>query len=306
MKKTIYFFAFLLMGVLTNAQTNEGFNFKGLVADNGNPVANQMIDVKISIYQASTLKWREVHNNVQTDANGIFSVVMGEGTRISGVSNFSDINWHAGNMKYRVEVDTGSGYTTLVNNEKFKRVPYAKLAESIGQLNKLGVGDMPSSAETVRFKRSNPNSLDDVLDLEMNAAPSIGIAQFIECNLAGTVVFQIQHNGDIYTKGELHGNDSGDADMKAYIYGSFDSNGTIITNVSSDGFTVNKISTGKYRVDFNNPPGASVKYIAIATAHGSYRNIGIDQLPSSFFIYVRNIDSTNYEDAAVRFVVFKK
>jgi len=303
MKKTIYFFAFLLMGVLTNAQTNEGFNFKGLVANNGNPVANQMIDVKISIYQASTLKWREVHSNVQTDANGIFSVVMGEGTRISGVSNFSDINWHAGNMKYRVEVDTGSGYTTLVNNEKFKRVPYAKLAESIGQLNKLGVGEMPTQFETVRFKRSNPNDGEDVLDLEINAAPSSGRAQFIECNLGSNHgVFTVDHNGDIYTKGELHGNDSGTADMKAYAYGEWFMGSSRHTTPN---VTITHLGTGRYKVTFGNSPGGTDKYIVVGNTYAMEGYVKFGKSSGYFNVNVYNSSGTHV-DGNFTFVVFKK
>ncbi len=307
MKKTILLFIALITGLLMQAQTAAGFNFKALLANNGTPVANQLISVKVSIFKGSSLKWREIHSNVHTDANGIFSIVIGEGTRNGGVASFDLVDWNNTTMKYKVEVDSGSGYTTLVNNEYFKRVPYAKLAENVGQLKQLGVGDSPNSSETVRFKQSNPSSGDDVLDLEMNAAPSSGTAQFIECNLGSNFgVFRVDHNGDITTKGELHGIDSGSADMKAYIYGYFDSNGNIKTNASSAGFTVSRTSTGHYVVTFTNSPGSYDKYIVVATAQGSYNNIGIDQGNNNFTIFVRDVSANDYADTSVRFVVFKK
>jgi len=311
MKKTILLFVALITGLLMQAQTAAGFNFKALLANNGTPVANQLISVKVSIFQGSSLKWREIHSNVHTDANGIFSIVIGEGTRDAGVASFDLVDWNNTTMKYKVEVDSGSGYTTLVNNEYFKRVPYAKLAENVGQLNKLGVGEMPTQYETVRFKRSNPNSLDDVLDLEMNAAPSSGTAQFIECNVGSNHgVFKVDHNGDITTKGELHGNDSGDADMKAYIYGYIHgSGGNIIPDASSGGFTLSKLAVGHYRVTFNNSPGGYNKYITVATVEGStnaQRIINVFQHTDYVDFYIKDYSTNNLVDSYFTFVVFKK
>jgi hypothetical protein len=117
---------------MTYGQTANGFNFKALVTDNGNPVANSTITVRVTFKAGSSVKWQETHANVHTDANGIFSVIMGEGTRVAGVSSFDKVDWNVGNMNYTVEVNTGSGYHTLVSNEYFKRVPYAKMAERLG------------------------------------------------------------------------------------------------------------------------------------------------------------------------------
>lgn len=113
------------------AQTDIGFNYKALVTENGNAVANAKISVKATIKDGSSVKWQETHSNVQTDANGIFSIVIGEGTRVAGASSFDEVSWDSNNMNLTVEVDAGSGYQTMVNDEPFKYVPYAKQAESL-------------------------------------------------------------------------------------------------------------------------------------------------------------------------------
>ena len=309
MRKTILFIAFLLVGVLTNAQTAAGFNFKALLANNGTPVTNQLISVKVSIFKGSSLKWREIHSNVHTDANGIFSIVMGEGTRDAGVASFDLVDWNNTTMKYKVEVDSGSGYTTLVNNEYFKRVPYAKLAENVGQLKKLGVGDTPGYAETVRFKRSNPSIGDDVLDLEMNAAPSSGTAQFIECNVGTNYgVFKVDHNGDITTKGELHAPSSGDADMKAYAYGFVNASGTIVGG--SDNFTVNRSITGTYEITLTGVSGIDETncFVVATPSNGAYNAAIRAYVGSNHKIYVKTMGDTGITlvDKSFQFVVFKK
>ena len=138
MKKTIVFFLSVLISLsawsqndLKRVSTPKGFNYKALVSENGTPVANSIINVKVKLKDGATELWYEEHTNVHTDANGIFSINIGEGTRISGsYTNFSYFNWNTyDDVKMDVEIDTGSGYQTLVSNEALKYVPYAKNAD---------------------------------------------------------------------------------------------------------------------------------------------------------------------------------
>jgi hypothetical protein len=312
MKKTI-----LLIGIVFTtmfAYPQSGLNFKGLVTDNsGNPLANQVINVRMTVFEGNTARWQEEHAGVSTDAYGIFSVNMGEGTKVGGTqATFDEVNWNHNNMNYRVEINSGSGYQILVDHEPFKYVPYAKSAKKItGVQDKLGVGDMPIGIELVRFSRANMGSDYDVLDLEMTGSSS-DYAQFIECNKNGVTKFKVNGNGDVYTAGnidvdgKLHGTDSGDADMKAYIYGRIDWNGNIIFPASSSGFTAFKVATGQYRITFSNSPGSSDSYMVIATAGHSQANIGVSQSSDDFEIYIRNIATNTYMDKSFNFVVYKK
>ena len=138
MKKTILFFLSVLISSSAWSQndvkrisTPKGLNYKALVSENGTPVANSTISVKVKLKDGATELWYEEHTNVHTDANGIFSINIGEGTRISGsYTHFQYFNWNTYNdVKMDVEIDTGSGYQTLVSNEALKYVPYAKNAD---------------------------------------------------------------------------------------------------------------------------------------------------------------------------------
>ncbi len=311
MKKTILLFVAFLMASLTGAQTNHGFNYKALVTDNGNPVANAIISVKVNIRQGSTTRWAETHNNVHTDANGIFSIIIGEGTRTGGVSQFKDVHWGSGNLKLTILVDTGTGYVTLVNNEIFKYVPYAKTAEKItGEQDKLGVGDYPTNSELVRFKYNTPISGRDVLDLEIGTAPSSGTAQFIECNLSNSTMFKVDHNGDIYTKGELHGEYTGNNNLMPIAYGNIKSDGTILAG--SENFTIDRISDGVYKIIMNDYTDLNENNTAIIASPGfsgiriflrAYVDVGGDH----DYVYVKIQDSSgNYVNRNFNFVIYKK
>jgi hypothetical protein len=147
-----------------------------------------------------------------------------------------------------------------------------------------------------------------VLDLEMEE-PSSGTAQFIECNTNNVAnVFTVDHNGDINTKGELHGKDTGKSDMKAYIYGSVDRDGDVVPTASSGGFTVthtDSSTNGTYRINFTHAPG-NTNYIVIATfKDDDYGFIYTKQYNNYFFIKTR-LTSGTYHEKAFEFVVYKK
>ncbi len=325
MRKILHSLLTLLLALPVIAQT--GFNFKGLVADaSGNPLTNQIITVRITIKEGTTIKWREEHNNVHTDAYGIFSVAMGEGNRVAGVATFDEVDWNNTNMNYSVEVDSGSGYQLLVSNEAFQYMPYAKMATKInGVQDKVEIGgndsssglklytggDLTSSFTLVRFKATGINSGSEILELNLPASAPAD-AQFIEMYKGG-IVWTVyadgtqEMDGDLNIQGEVHGSDSGDADMKAYIYGSVLAAGNPVSGSSSDGFTVSKQGTGHYRITFDTSPGSSSRYIVVATK--SYNTAPffttVLQYTNYFDVYIFDA-SGNAVDGGFNFIVFKK
>ena len=159
MKKLLIFF----LTLITAGLFAQGFNYKALLTDNnGDALSNQAVDVKFSILNgANTAVYVETFN-VNTDANGILSVNVGEGTVISG--NFNNIDWSSDTYSLKTEIDLndGNGFQDFGTTE-FKYMPYAKsadhaaMADDVGQLTKLGVGDTPTSAEIVRLRLNNPS-----------------------------------------------------------------------------------------------------------------------------------------------------
>jgi len=323
MRKTILFIAFLLVGVLTNAQTHFNyFNYKGLLSDNNGPLANAVINVKVTIEEhhsipssGTTTIWQEEHSGVHTDANGIFSIEIGAGTRIGGTAtHFYDIDWvpFPNFLRYDIDIDTGSGYQNFVSDEYFKSVPYSKYSYKARKLEPTY-----SSVEIKNYVYTDyglivhgSGNCNNGLHLKsgtINWYTFMGGGKEYKIANDGTDVFKISNtDNSVWIKGELHADDSGDADMKAYIYGDFDANGTIKTNASTSGFNVTKMSTGEYKVTFTHSPGASDRYIVVATAQGSDKNVGITKSSNDFTIWVRNTDTNNYQNAHVQFVVFKK
>jgi hypothetical protein len=107
--------------------------------------------------------------------------------------------------------------------------------------------------------------------------------------------------------GELHGADSGNADMKAYIYGTISPTGNISsTGASSDGFTVVRAGTGVYNVTFNQSPGSANNYIVVASMnYGFLGFISVVNYNTYFEVRTYNT-SAAVSNESFNFVVYKK
>jgi len=124
MKKQLLTIIAILIAGMTFAQS--GFNYKALITDNGNALNNQTVDFRFTLLQNGNTSVYQETQTAATDANGIVSVNVGEGTVLSG--NFSTINWE-NTYFLKVEIDTGNGYQDFGTSE-LKYVPYAKYAET--------------------------------------------------------------------------------------------------------------------------------------------------------------------------------
>ena len=133
MKKRILFLI-LLQSVLTMAQAPQKMAYQSVVRNAANQiVANQNIGVKISIVEGAltgTTVYSETHTTT-TNANGLFTLVAGGGTPITGT--FSEINWGNGSHYIKSEIDvTGGTNYTLSGTMELLSVPYALYANSAG------------------------------------------------------------------------------------------------------------------------------------------------------------------------------
>ena len=128
MKKLIAFIFLLSAGLLT-AQ-NDGFNYKAVVTENGQILANHTVKLNVDFYENGSVVYQE-HHETTTDENGIFQIYLGEGTPTSG--QFSDLDWSVENHSYKVYLSTDGGSTYHdMGMQDFKTVPYAKYAETGG------------------------------------------------------------------------------------------------------------------------------------------------------------------------------
>jgi len=308
MKTLLTIFSVILSMALLNAQS--GFNFKGLVTDaNGNPLSNHNLTVRISIKRGSVLIWDENHTSVTTDQYGIFSVVMGEGTRLGGnASTFNDINWKASNLRYTVRINSGNGYQTLVNNARFQSVPYAKVASSlrnvheplvvVGEDGKLRFASNDNAQNHYDFYMSGTGGM--FLHLQYNNNDLMKFTGAAEIQ-----VYPAMKVNDLGVSGKITSDAAGAADLKAYVYGGLFANGSVMS-CSSDGFTARKLSTGRYRITFTDN-SVHDNYVAVVTAQDVSSGVmaNVDLNNGQFDVYIFDKDG-NRKDAPLWFVVYKK
>jgi uncharacterized protein (TIGR02145 family) len=101
----------------------------------GNLVAEKMVSIKISILQGSvsgSSVYSENHR-VQTNINGLVSLMIGGGTNTAG--KISDINWGGGSYFLKTETDpTGGVNFSITGTTQFLSVPYS-LASNISNIS---------------------------------------------------------------------------------------------------------------------------------------------------------------------------
>lgn len=122
------FFVFTL-----NAQN--GLNFQGVARNTNNIIlASQPITLRLSIIRTSVngaTDYTEIRK-VNTNAQGLFSVVIGDTGTISSLGNFASIDWKSGPKFLKIEMDVTAGNNfVLIGTTQFQSVAYAQFAQSV-------------------------------------------------------------------------------------------------------------------------------------------------------------------------------
>ena len=115
--------------------------------------------------------------------------------------------------------------------------------------------------------------------------------------------------GNVYTSKKLKAPDSGDTDMKAYIYGSITSGGGYSSvGAHSGGFSVTRTSTGVYQITFtgsNKPTSAGQYTVMVNMRAGSIGFITVQNNSSTFIVKTFSTTVTA-ANRPFNFVVYKK
>ena len=139
--RLILFIQLLFVFINSNAQT--GLNFQGVARTSNNVIlASQPISLRLSILQGSasgTTEYAETRK-VTTNAQGLFSVVIGDTDASSSIGNFSTINWKNTPKFLKIEMDAAAGnnYITM-GTTQFQYVAYAQFASSVDADNIAGI-----------------------------------------------------------------------------------------------------------------------------------------------------------------------
>jgi hypothetical protein len=134
MKKLLATFIFCALGYLNFAQAPQQFTYQAVVRSTSNAlVSNAPVGVRITLLQGSavgTNVYQETHTPT-TNANGLMTVKVGNGTVVSG--SFSGIDWSTGTYFIETEIDPNGGTSySISGTSQLLSVPYALYAENSG------------------------------------------------------------------------------------------------------------------------------------------------------------------------------
>jgi hypothetical protein len=133
----------IFVSFLTKLNAQTGLNFQGVARTASNAViASQDITLKLSILQGSATgltEYVEVRK-VTTNAQGLFTAVIGDSLTISTLGKFSDIDWKLSPKFLKIEIDPAAGNNFItMGTTQFQFVAYAKFANSVLAENISGI-----------------------------------------------------------------------------------------------------------------------------------------------------------------------
>ena len=132
--KNLIALTFLIVQFSCFGQAPEGVNYQAVIRDNaGNPLENNAVGLKITIYQAS-INGNVIYNETfssNTDNFGLVNLVIGQGNVLSG--DFISIDWSSGPYYIEIAADEngGSDYQ-VIGTQQLMSVPYALYSKTSG------------------------------------------------------------------------------------------------------------------------------------------------------------------------------
>src|ERR1035437_4932852 len=127
---------------LLSSQVPQGFNYQAIATDAGHPITTP-IGVRISIQSDSinpvTTFWVEEYSSITPNESGLFTLVVGKGTRKSGLAaSFGDIDWSVTPKFLMTEINYG-GWKTM-GTSRLWSVPYSMMAGALsGTIDSLEI-----------------------------------------------------------------------------------------------------------------------------------------------------------------------
>jgi hypothetical protein len=142
MRRIVYSTLLFLLLSLSAVAQNGGINFQGMARNAaGEALANQKISLRLSVLlnsESGTVEYSET-KEVTTSGQGIFSVVVGDGSILTKTGNFSDINWKNSPKFLKVELDPSGGTNfALLGSSRLQAVPFAYYANGVDAENIQG------------------------------------------------------------------------------------------------------------------------------------------------------------------------
>ena len=112
------------------AQVPGSFQYQAVMRNaDGSIASNEPLEVKVRIHQGTadgSVVYEETHTT-SSNASGIITLKVGEGTNSSRDKLFIDIDWNSDNYFFETQVNRGTGFESL-GSQQLLSVPYAKCA----------------------------------------------------------------------------------------------------------------------------------------------------------------------------------
>ena len=125
-KATTLFAAILLLAVGATAQK---LSYQAVVRNNANELVTETtVQVVVDVLDVSNaVQYAETHANVQTNRNGLLSLMIGDGISMSS-NTLADVEWSGASLR---TVITLPDNTTITNVTPVNSVPYALYADNV-------------------------------------------------------------------------------------------------------------------------------------------------------------------------------
>jgi len=210
-------FLILLSQVIINAQAQTGLNFQGVARTTNNVIlASQAITLRLSILQGSstgTVDYVEIRE-VLTNAQGLFTAVIGDQGAFSTLGNFTMINWKLSPKFLKIEMDPAAGTNFItMGTTQFQYVAYAQFAKSVDAENIVGIvpvtlGGTGVNSLTGLKTALNLNNVNNTSDLNKPISTLIQTALDLKFNAADTSNYtkKIYTDSALLTKLSITGN----------------------------------------------------------------------------------------------------
>ena len=184
MKKLYFLFLLFVSGAMM-AQIPQGFSYQAMALNaSGNPVASSPVKIRLSILEnsaAGTAVYVETHNPT-TNAQGLFTLVIGQGQATTGT--FSGINWGTNSkfLKVEIDVNNGTNYVT-VGSSQLLAVPYAMYAGAV-----VGMGGSTGTQFNDLYVYGTFNSYNAATALQLAPLGTSGFSVGYKYFTAGTQI----------------------------------------------------------------------------------------------------------------------
>jgi hypothetical protein len=187
-----YLCILLFASYINSASAQTGLNFQGVARTSNNVIiASQDISLKLSILQGSATgipEYVEIRK-VKTNAQGLFTAVIGDSETTITLGNFADIDWKLSPKFLKIEIDPFAGNNFIsMGTTQFQYVAYAKfansvLAENISGLVPVARGGTGTNSLTILKSVMALDKVNNTSDIEKPVSKSTQLTLDLKLNI---------------------------------------------------------------------------------------------------------------------------